>query len=371
MAEPGKETAASKAPDLNESDIYDIAIRLTLLGLFIYFSLKLIEPFLMILLWAIILTVALFPVHQWLKSNLGGSSRLASTLITLAGLAIILGPIAALGLSLAESLQWMVGQLNAGTLTIPPPPDGVREWPIIGERAHAIWTAASDNLQGLLQSNSKAVLSTGASVLGKIAGVGGGVLIFAVSIIVAGLLFGPGEKLADTGRKLAGRIFNERGVAFVDMAGATIRNVSRGVIGVAVLQTLLAGIGLIVAGVPAAGVLCFVILILCIIQVGPGVILIPVMIWGWNTMETLPALLLTAYMVPVMILDNFLKPIMMSKGLETPMLVILIGVIGGSLGYGLVGLFVGPVVLGVFYDIVRAWMLGATPEEMTSTKPET
>ena len=148
----------------------------------------------------------------------------------------------------------------------------------------------------------------------------------------------------------------ERGEELVDQAGATIRAVSRGVIGISVLQALLAGIGLMVAGVPQASLITFAVLILGIIQIGPTIVIVPVIIWSWLTMETTSALLFTIYMVPVNLLDNLLRPLVMGRGLKTPILVILIGVIGGTLAYGITGLFLGPIVLAVIWELIVEWI---------------
>ena len=180
-------------------------------------------------------------------------------------------------------------------------------------------------------------------------------LKFVVSVVIAGFLFVPGPRLAAGARAFASRLIAPRGAHFVDLAGATIRNVSRGVIGVALLQALLAGIVLYVAGIPGAGLIAFVVLLLCIVQIGPAPILLPLLIWIWMTHATTFALVLTMLLVPIALIDNVLKPILMARGLTTPMLVILTGVIGGTLTHGLVGLFLGPVVLSVFYELVVAW----------------
>ena len=137
------------------------------------------------------------------------------------------------------------------------------------------------------------------------------------------------------------------------MPGKTIRNVSRGVVGVALLQTILIGIVLQIAGVPGGGLLAFVILVLCILQIGPGLVVLPVLIWAWLTMSTGPALLLTVLLVPLTLMDNML----MGRGLSTPTLVIFLGVVGGTLAYGLIGLFLGPAVLAIFYDLLVTWTL--------------
>ena len=208
-----------------------------------------------------------------------------------------------------------------------------------------------------------AVLPAGGSVLGKIAALSADVLKFVVSVIISGFLFVPGPRLAASARAFAVRLIRHGGAHFVDLAGATIRNVSRGVIGVALLQALLGRRDPDACGVPGAGLIAFAVLILCIIQIGPAPVLVPVMIWAWMTSTAL-ALVLTVLLIPVMLVDNVLKPILMARGLTTPMLVILTGVIGGTITHGLIGLFLGPVVLAVFYDLVVAWTrLGAVPVE--------
>jgi predicted PurR-regulated permease PerM len=167
---------------------------------------------------------------------------------------------------------------------------------------------------------------------------------FLLSIIVAGFLFCPGPKLVDVLAQIMDHILKPRGTEMVQLAGATIRNVSRGVIGVALLQSFLAGAGFLMAGVPGAGILAFASLVLGIVQIGPAILFLPIIVWSWMTMETAHALLFTAYMVPVGLVDNLLRPVLMARGLATPMPLIIIGVIGGTIAYGIIGLFFGPIV---------------------------
>ena len=185
-----------------------------------------------------------------------------------------------------------------------------------------------------------------------------GLLKFVASIIIAGFLFCPGPQLVDGLAQFMERILPPRGREMVQLAGATVRNVSRGVIGISLLQSFLAGAGFLIAGIPAAGVLAFVSLVLAIVQIGPGVVLLPIIIWSWTTMTTAKALMFTAYMVPVGLLDNLLKPILMARGLTTPMPVIVIGVIGGTIAYGIIGLFFGPIVLSVAWELMTVWLHG-------------
>ena len=346
-----------------EARATDFVVRLAFLGLFAWWSVELVRPFLPIVIWAILLAVALYPLFAWLARRLGGHRGLAATVITAVALAIVLGPVSLLASSLTESVQWIAAGVQAGTLRVPPPPADVAQWPVIGKPLQEAWALASTNIDEALTRYGPAVLPVSGTVLGRIAALGADVIKFVLSVVIAGFLFVPGPRLATGARAFATRLIAPRGAHFVDLAGATIRNVSRGVIGVALLQALLAGLILYFAGLPGAGLIAFVVLVLCIIQIGAGPALLPVVIWVWVTQTTAEALILTLLLVPVMLVDNVLKPILMARGLTTPMLVILTGVIGGTLTHGLIGLFLGPIVLAVFYELVVAWTrLGAAAE---------
>ena len=232
----------------------------------------------------------------------------------------------------------------------------MKDWPLIGNPIYQFWDLASTNFRAALAKIMPQLKPLGSSLLRIGADTGLGIIKFLASIIVAGFLFSPAPMLVDAIKKFSHRLNSERGEEFVNQAGATIRAVSRGVIGVSVLQALLAGIGLMVAGVPHASLITFAVLIFAIVQIGPSIILIPVIIWSWTVMETTSALLFSVYMVPVNLLDNFLRPVVMGRGLKTPMLVILIGVIGGTLAYGIIGLFLGPIVLAVVWELFVTWI---------------
>jgi predicted PurR-regulated permease PerM len=338
-----------------EAGATDFVVRLAFLGLFAWWSLELVRPFAPIVIWAVLLAVALYPAYAWLARFLGGRRGLAATVITLVALATVLGPVSVLAASLAETVQWLASGLHSGTLKVPPPPAGVEDWPVLGKPIDEAWNLAASNLDDAVLRYGPAVLPTGGAVLGKVAAISVDVLKFVASVVIAGFLFLPGPRLATGARAFASRLIAPRGAQFVDLAGATIRNVSRGVIGVALLQALLAGVILYVAGIPGAGLIAFGVLLLCIVQIGAAPVILPVLVWIWMTHPTTYSLVLTLLLVPVGLVDNVLKPLLMARGLTTPMLVILTGVIGGTLTHGLVGLFLGPVVLSVFYELVVAW----------------
>jgi predicted PurR-regulated permease PerM len=334
----------------------DTAVLIALVAFLVYLAISLLQPFATILLWSAILAVAIHPAHSWLEARLGGRGGLAATILSVVLLVILIGPAVPLGASAVDSLRSLAVSLSGETFAIPPPPDTVKSWPLVGERLYQGWANAAEHLGDTLVRFAPQLGAFGTEVLGFAAGLGGGLLQFVLSIIFAGFMLRSADALSATTRTIARRLTARRGDALIDMTGATIRNVSRGVIGVAILQAILAAIGLVVADVPAAELIAVGVLVLAIIQIGPNILLIPVIIWVWTAMPATTAVLFTAYMVPVSLLDNFLKPMMMARGLDTPMIVIFIGVIGGTLSYGLLGVFIGPVVLAVFYDLATNWI---------------
>jgi predicted PurR-regulated permease PerM len=345
--------------DRSSRTIIISAIRIVCLGFLGYWSLILVGPFLTIIVWSVILAVALYPVFAWLVRWVRFPA-LAAAAITIAGLVVILGPVTWLGLSLVDNLGTLIERFGEGSWALPPPPEVVKTWPLIGEKAYEIWYEASTNLKSLLITTApelKPIASTALTVAGN---AGLNLLKFLAATAISGFLFIPGPVLVEKTKNVVRLVATERGEEFVALAGATIRNVSRGVIGISILQALLAGIGLLVAGIPAAGLISFLVLFLGVIQVGPSIVLLPIIIWSWFSMDTTAALLFTVYMLPVNLLDNVLRPLVMAKGLTTPMLVILVGVIGGTLAHGILGLFVGPIVLSITWQLVVAWMQDET-----------
>ena len=340
----------------------ETAIRLAVLALLLYWSFVLVQPFISIFIWSAVLAVALYPIFEWISFRLGGRRRLAAALTTVLSLVVIIGPATWLAMGLVDSVRMISDRLDPSMVAIPSPPVSVKDWPLIGEPIYQFWDLASTNLSAAFATIVPQLKPLGGRLLRVGADTGLGILKFLIAVLVAGFLFSPAPALADAVKRFSRRLNPERGEELVVQAAATIRAVSRGVIGISVLQALLAGIGLMAAGIPQASLITFAVLILGIIQIGPTIVIVPVIIWSWMTMETTSALLFTAYMVPVNLLDNLLRPIVMGRGLKTPILVILIGVIGGTLAYGITGLFLGPIVLAVIWELMVAWIKERDPE---------
>ena len=341
----------------------DLVIRIFVLGLVTAWCFILIRPFIALVLWASILAIALFPAFLWLKKLLGGRAKLSATLITLVGLGVIIGPVSFIATVLVSNIQSLAGSVEAGTLVVPPPPEGVASWPLIGESVNNIWQEAAVNLGDTLSKFEPQIQGLTKSLLRLSADTGLTILKFIVSLIISAVLMLNAEGITKGLNRFLTRLSPTQGQEFMQLAAATVRNVTRGVIGIAIIQSLLIGIGFTFAGIPAAGLLSVLCLFLTVIQIGPGLVVIATIIFAWSTMSSLSAIIFTVWMIPAMLIDNVLKPILMASGLSVPMLVIFIGVLGGTLTHGIVGLFIGPVILSVGYELIKSWINNTSVSE--------
>lgn len=350
-------------------DTTQVAIRLGLLAVLIYWSFILLRPFIPILAWAVVLAVAFYPMHDWLSAHLGHRPRIAALIIVTLLLAVFVGPVTWLGLGLVEGLRGISDYLSSGELTIPSPPARVSNWPLIGRPLYDLWNQASQNLETALRQTAPYLKPLAGPILAFAGSAGTGILKFLASVVLAGFLLPSGLRFVAAIRTMLSKIVPERSTDFLALAGATIRTVTQGVIGVAVMQSLLAGVGLKIAGIPHAGVLAFAVLLLGIVQIGSAPILLPAIIWVWTVKETGVAVLITIYLVVVGLSDNAIRPLLMGRGLSTPVLVIFLGVLGGTFAHGMVGLFVGPIILAVAWELLMAWSRDETANDNDKLEP--
>ena len=257
--------------------------------------------------------------------------------------------------------------LQSGSVQVPLLPAGVGDWPIIGPSVDKVWREASVNLTSTLDHYGPQLKSFGNWLLTESLKTGAGLLLFALSIIIAGILLTSAESGGRVARDLFVRLAGKRGAEFADDAKVTVRNVVKGILGVAIIQALLAGIGFAVAGVPAAGLWAFLCLLLAIVQIGIGPIVIPIIIFMFYKANTFTAAILTVWLVLVMLSDNVLKPILLGRGAPVPMPVIFLGAIGGFMSMGFLGLFVGALVLSVGYKLFKAWLTAGGGEFTNSS----
>ncbi|HFD81591.1 MAG TPA: AI-2E family transporter [Gammaproteobacteria bacterium] len=335
----------------------DAAIRISLLAGLVVWCFNIVRPFLLPVLWGAILAVAIYPLFLRLRALLGGREKLASVLITLVALAILITPTVMLTDSLVHRSKNLAAEIEAGTLSVPPPPAKVRQWPVVGERLYEAWSLSSTNLEAALEQFKPQVAAASKFLLRTAAGAGKGILMFVVSILIAGALLVYARNSSAAMETIATRLLGDKaGRELVDIAGATIRSVAQGVLGVALIQAVLASIGLIVMGVPYAGLWTLLVLLLAIVQLPPLLILAPIIVYVFSVADTTPAILFMIWSTLVSVSDAFLKPLFLGRGMDIPMLVVLMGAIGGMILSGIIGLFVGAVVLAVGYTLFVAWL---------------
>ncbi|TYK67115.1 AI-2E family transporter [Colwellia echini] len=351
--------------------IIDIAIKLGALALVIVWCFQIISPFIMIVIWAAILAVALFPLHSKLSRLLKGNKKFASIIIALLGISIIAVPSTNLASSAFDSAQHVYTEMEAGTLKIPKPNDSIKDWPLIGEKLFQLWYESSQDIQTVIEQYSEQVKGLSEKLLSAAAGIVGGILQFIASLIIATVFMTKSTSLHNGVSKLTRRLMNESGDRTINTTIATIRSVATGVLGVAAIQSLLAGVGLMIAHIPGAGVWAIIVLILAIAQLPPIIILGPIAAYYFSVADTTPAVLFLIFSVIVSTSDAFLKPLFLGRGMNIPMLVILLGAIGGMLMSGIVGLFVGAIVLALGYELIMDWLNQKTLNKESASKHKT
>ena len=317
---------------------------------------RIISPFVTIVAWAMIIAVAIYPAHVMLTGKLGGREKASATVFVLVGLAILVIPTYMTADSSITALSTVGHDLKAGSVSISPPDESVAEWPVIGKKVYSAWSSAADNLEATLKNFQPQLVALSEGVIKFAGSIAIGVLQFVVSMIIAGVFLVSAEGGYKTARTLSSSLIGERGNSMVDLVIETIRSVAKGVLGVAIIQALFAGIGLAVMGVPAPGLWAGIVLVLAIIQLPVLIIMGPIAFWAFSIADPVPATIFAVYCVVVSISDMFLKPMFLGRGMEIPMLVILLGAIGGAMAAGIIGLFVGAIMLALGYEILTSWM---------------
>lgn len=335
----------------------DAAAKIFLIGLILMFSYNIIQPFVMPVLWAIIIAVAFSPMIDKVAKLIGGRRKTACIGFSIVAVAVLVVPVIMLAGSSIDVVKDVASDLkNNEANFIQEAPDKVAAIPVVGQKVSDIWDMAAHDLKGAIKATAPLAEQAATKLLSTVGGGLAGILQFVISFIIAGVFLISPEKGFNATRKIANSFAGSRGEEYTKLTIATIRGVMTGVIGVALIQTVLATIGMIVMDVPAVGVWAVVLLICGIVQLPQLLILAPIAAFTFTTHGTTPAIIFSVYCVIVGMSDGVLKPILMSRGLDTPMLVILLGAIGGMMLSGIVGLFVGAVVLSITYTVFIAWV---------------
>jgi predicted PurR-regulated permease PerM len=334
----------------------EAAIRIVALLIIAVACYDILKPFIVPLIWAAIIAVAVKPISDWLENKLTRSRKMAATLVTLALLSTLIAPTAIVVNVATDRLQQISVQLESGEFQLPNPDSRVQEWPLIGEKMYNTWSAATNNLEGFLKKHEQPVKDLGRAVLNKLAGLGVTVLIMVFSIIVAGVFLVGADGAQRFAIQFTSRLAGEQGKKFASMATVTVRNVTRGILGVAILQAALAGLGFYVIDLPAAALLAGIVLVMSIVQINPILLMVPLAVYVFSYASPAVAIIYLIWSIAVGIMDNILKPIIMGKGADVPIMVIFLGAVGGFVSMGFIGLFVGAVILVVGYDLFIAWL---------------
>ena len=333
------------------------ALRIGAIFLFVYLAYRILAPFIPLVLWGAIMAVAIYPLHLRMAAWIGDRINISATLVTLLGLIILIVPLIILTESLVTGSMSLADGISAGAVQVPSPPAWIQGWPLVGEKLHAGWLLASENLGAALQQFGPQLEALRESLIAIAGGVGGASLQMFGSIIIAGVFLGTADSCLAKTRSIFNGFVGERGPLLLAESETTIRSVARGVLGVAVLESILVAIGLIAAGVPAAGLWTFLVLVLSIVQVPPLISVIPLVIYALATATAFGSTVLIICGVLAVVIDTILKPVLLGRTADAPMLIILMGAIGGMLVWGVAGLFVGSVILVWCWEALDFWVI--------------
>ena len=363
---------AAELPPVGASGLLEVLIRAGLIFALAALCFQIFAPFLTLMVWGLILAVTLYPMQEYVAAKMGGRQGLAATLIVILGIALIVAPTAILMSSLGDSVQRLIHDVQSDALVIPAPRESVAGWPVIGERVYALWSQAHADLPALVKSMQPKIGDLAKSALAFVASIGGGLLLFLAALIIAGILMAFGRSGSRASVAISERLAGPaRGAEFATLATATIRAVAQGVIGVAFIQAIIVGLCLLVAGVPWAGVLAMIALVLGIAQIPALIVTLPAIayIWLLGDYGKGEAILFTLLIFVAGLADNVLKPLMLGRGVDAPMPVILIGALGGMAAAGILGMFVGATLLALGYQLFMGWVAANRSVELSP--PET
>jgi predicted PurR-regulated permease PerM len=352
---------SSAIPSLSKDTAYfargrEIFIRLSLIGIMGVSCVLILRPFLNLIICGIIVSIGIYPAHRMLTKSLGGRAKLAAVLCSLLLLAVLLVPCVLMAGTVADGIQSVTRQVQTGRFNLPPPPPTLDKVPVLGPRLEELWTLSSTNLAEAVKRFSPQIEKSIPAVLSASTGIGVAFLQFFMAVILAGFLLATSEANGRFAERVFIRIFGDQGPEFKDLVASTIRTVTNGILGVAVIQTIFASLGFWVAGLPGAGLWAIIFLIAAVLQVG-GLVLVPAVLYAFAAFSTAKAGIFLAWCIVVGLMDNVLKPILLGRGGKVPMAVIFLGVLGGFIALNsIIGLFVGAIVLSVGYKLFMAWL---------------
>jgi predicted PurR-regulated permease PerM len=342
----------------NQRDIVQATLAILFIGIMITASFWILRPFFTALVWATMIVVTTWPFMLTLQKLLWGKRALAVTVMTAALLLLLVIPLTLAIVNIIERADDIVAWTKSlATLDLPPPPDWVGGLPVVGKKISAQWLHLAAAGKAELAARVEPHLAKIASWVVAQAGSGMMMMVqFLLTVIISAVLYGTGDTAAAGVRHFARRLGGHHGEDAAILAAKAIRGVALGVVVTALVQSLLGGIGLAVSGVPAAAILTAVMFILCVAQIGPALVVIPATVWLFWTDQTLWGSVMIGFSLVTMTIDNVIRPFLIKKGADLPLLLIFAGVLGGLVAFGVIGLFIGPVILAVTFTLLEAWV---------------
>lgn len=334
-------------------------IRFAVIGFIVVVCWWAFTPFLPILLWALVLAIALFPVRQFLNNKFGWTSKRSSTLIALVGILVIGTPVTIVSNSFATKTLDVYDSYQEGTLVIDAPAKSVQEWPLVGEKVYSTWSEASNDLPRFVKKRQPQLKSISDTLVEKASGAAKSVFMMIGALIIAGIMLAWAEPATNSIRRIFVSFSDDKkGPELHDLTTATIRQVAIGIIGIAFLTAMTFGAVTALAGVPAAALLTLVALMFAIMQVPVTIVAIGAvsLLWSTSDASTLHNTIFSVLIIASSLVDNFLKPMILGRGLDVPMAVVLIGAIGGMMSGGMLGMFIGAAFLAAGYQVFMKWV---------------
>ncbi|POY36762.1 AI-2E family transporter [Solitalea longa] len=340
----------------SEGKVINLSIKLLLIFILVSWCAMIVFPFVTLVLWAVILAVTIYPLYYKLLNLLKGKNAIASSVVTIILLGILLVPtIFMISAIVSEAGELKTAIVNK-TLVVPPPNPKVAEWPLVGKEIYKVWASLSTNLESALVTYHDQILEVGQRIVGAMRSVFSNIMMFAFSIIIAGVFLAYSDESEKSTLAFARKLVGNKGNEFKDLVVQTIRNVSKGILGVAFIQFVIMGLCFMLAGVPLAGLWAILVFLIALIQLPGAIVAIPVIIYIYSVKEPVPATIWSVIILICGLSDNVLKPLLMGKGAPVPMIVIFLGAIGGFMLSGFIGLFTGAVVLSLGYKLAGIWV---------------
>ncbi|MGR5062159.1 AI-2E family transporter [Photobacterium sp. DNB22_13_2] len=352
------------------NNMLEASIRIGLLVILIVWTYDIIKPFVIPVLWGAIIAVALMPLTLKLEGLMKGRRGLSATILALLGITILVVPLVVVMGSIFDGVVGLTDFLQSETVKLPGPPARVAEIPMVGEKLHSTWALFATNMEQALMKYSEEIKAAVGAFAGALGSGLATVVMFIISLLIAAGFMAHSESMAKAVGLVSVRVVGKHGEEWASLIAATIRSVLLGVVGVAFIQSVLIGLAMFVFKIPAAGLITLVVFILAIAQLPALLIVLPVIVYVFSYMDTTPATIFTVWVLLAGLSDNLLKPMLMGRGVDVPMPVILIGAIGGMISAGIIGLFLGAVVLAIWYELFISWMKMSPQEKGSAHEAE-